>query len=480
MKLTRAIANSVADALKRAGVEAGQILIVGVSGGADSMALLYALQATGRDFHVVHVEHGLRGEDSIEDARFVERICNQLGCPYHLVAVDATAEAAQRGKGVQEAARHLRYAAFAEFAARHGAAVLTAHHGDDQLETRILHLMRGGSLSGLGGMALRSDERSFPLVRPLLETPRVELIAALQESGHSWREDDSNTDPHYLRSRIRHELLPLLRDLQPGFEGPLGRLGERAGEAAKAIEVQFAPLLQHIKATGTIPVEAFKASPAPRLLADAIAREFQIGAQHVEALLSLTSDSNSAPNTTGRAFETACYRISRTGGHITIHAQPARAKDNRDNRSKPGNNDIATQAATIELKGTHPLLTWTDVKHDPGRAINPDIRTAQLDSDTLKWPMTLRPWKAGDRLQPIGMVGSQKVSDLLNQRKRSPSQRSKTLVLESNGQIAWVLGERIAAPFALSPNTLRITTFTMLGDENDTADRTRDVSFERI
>ncbi len=474
MKLTRAIAKSVTDALKRAGVEAGQTLIVGVSGGADSMALLYALQATGRDFHVVHVEHGLRGEDSLEDAHFVERVCNLLGCPYHLVAVDATAEAAQRGKGVQEAARHLRYAAFSEFAERHGAAVLTAHHGDDQLETRLLHIMRGGSLSGLGGMALRSDERGFPLVRPLLETPRTELIAALTEAGHSWREDASNTDPHYLRSRIRHELLPLLRDLQPGFEGPLGRLGERAGEAAKAIEVQFAPLLQHLKATGTIPVDAFKASPAPRMLADAIAREFQLGAQHVQALLALTSDLNSAPNTTGSAFETADHRISRTGGHINIHARAG------GNHGSLGSNDIATKAATIELKGTHPLLTWTDTKHNPGRAIDPDMRTAQLDSDTLKWPMTLRPWKAGDRLQPIGMEGSQKVSDLLNQRKRSPSQRTKTLVLESNGQIAWVLGERIAAPFALSPNTLRITTFTMLGDQNDTADRTRDVSFERI
>ena len=451
-------------ALAKAGVSATDMLLAGVSGGADSMALLYALHVLGRPFQVVHVEHGLRGEHSLGDAKFVRDICATLGIRFHLIEVDAAAEAKRRGSGMQEAARHLRYAAFSRLASLHDGAVLTAHHGDDQLETRLLHMLRGGTLAGLAGMQMRSDERGFPLLRPLLETPQKDLIGSLREAGHSWREDASNADPHYLRSRVRHELLPLLRDLQPGFEGPFGRLAERAAEVNKALDRQFAPQLQHLEAEGKMPVSAFEDSPTPRLLADAVVLQMQLDVKHVGALLDLTQR---AP---GSAFETSAHRVVREIDTLAfIVLDPARALEK-----------VQAPDCLLDREGTSPQLAWSTAEPVRPLAIDPDRHTAQLDADTLSWPLTLRPWRAGDRLQPIGMEGTKKVSDLLNQRKRTADERIKTLVLESDGQIAWVLGERIAAPFAMTANTLRVITFTTLGKENSDAVTPDNVSCNRI
>lgn len=441
--------NAIESALERSEVPRDQHLLLGVSGGADSMALLHACCSLRKDplraraFSVVHVEHGLRGKASLQDAEFVREVCEGNSVPFHLVQVNAAEEAQRRGGGVQEAARHLRYAAFGRLAQTLGApikgdsnaAVLTAHHADDQLETRMLHLMRGGSLRGFSGMALRSDERGYPLVRPLLDLTRADLIASLKADNLSWREDASNNDPHYLRSRIRHELLPLMRDIRPGFEAPFARLAVLVAEAHGTALPTLAPLHELLEKGAHIPLHLFTDSPTPHLAADAVTRHTGLGAKNIEPLLKLVR------REAHTSLQSPTHRLTVKGNQLEILKL------------------LAPQAETLNKNApeANAHLTWNTTSD---WTIDRAVSTAQLDGEQLDWPLLLRTWKAGDRFHPLGMEGSKKVSDLLNQRGCSAEQKAATLVLESAGKIAWVVGVRISAEFAITTQTRSVTTFT--------------------
>lgn len=211
--------------------------VVGVSGGADSVALLRALLAAGREVAVVHVHHGLRGEEADADEAFVRTLCERLGVPYECRRVEVPQSA-----GVEVAGRRARYAALAEAAERHGASwVATAHTADDQAETILHRLIRGAGLTGLRGMPA---ERPLPLpaggkvslVRPLLTVRRQQVCAYLRQLGQEFREDSSNRDPRFTRNRIRNVLLPLLESFNPRVVEALHRLGEQVAEAEALLE----------------------------------------------------------------------------------------------------------------------------------------------------------------------------------------------------------------------------------------------------
>lgn len=198
--------------------------LAAVSGGADSLALADALLMAGIPFSVCHVEHGLRGTDSLEDAVFVERYCRERGIPYVCRPVKPAALVERDGLSLEDACRKLRYRALYEEAEAMGAeAILTAHHRDDQAETFLLRLLRGAGTDGLG--AIR-EERGR-LIRPLLEFSGEELRDYCRLRGLEWREDATNDDVRFQRNRVRHVLLPLLaREFNPNIGETLARTAE--------------------------------------------------------------------------------------------------------------------------------------------------------------------------------------------------------------------------------------------------------------
>ena len=206
----------------------GSTLLLGVSGGADSVALLVAMKmlAPSHDFSLaaVHVEHGLRGKASQADAAYVLELCSSLQVPLKMYTVDARAKMAEDGCGAEEAARILRYGCF-ESAMKEldAAALLTAHHGDDQAETVLMHLLRGTGPSGLTGMAKVKPFAGGHLLRPLLSFSHADLCNALLEEGIPWREDETNAEPLGLRNQLRLSVLPVLERLAPGCIGAIGR-----------------------------------------------------------------------------------------------------------------------------------------------------------------------------------------------------------------------------------------------------------------
>lgn len=247
-------------------------LLAAVSGGGDSIALFDCLDALRHDmqFHleVIHVHHGLRGEAADQDAQFVRRLCEQRGVPYHLVVRDTRARMTAQHLSLEEAARAIRYEAFIEVARQVDAtAVIVAHHLDDDVETLLMRLITGSSLSGLAGMEQISVRQGVPIWRPFLRTSQSLLYQHLTEQKLPWRFDASNLETGQLRNRIRQELLPRLRtDFNPQLVRTLGKL------------------LQELKAlrTAELPVADSKRSPSEWLTATNASDEGpQIGAQLV-------------------------------------------------------------------------------------------------------------------------------------------------------------------------------------------------------
>jgi len=202
--------------------------LVGLSGGADSVALTYLLlplrESGAIRLEAVHVNHGLRGSESDGDERFVREMCEELKIPLRVFRPDL------RGRRDENAAREARYAAFAQAAREAGASALVlAHQREDQAETLLLHLLRGAGPEGLGGMKRAERRDGYLLLRPLLGISGRELREALRAEGLRWREDGSNQETKYFRNRIRSELLPLMERMAPGAAGRIARTADMIG-----------------------------------------------------------------------------------------------------------------------------------------------------------------------------------------------------------------------------------------------------------
>ena len=232
-------------------LRSGDRACIAISGGADSTALLLLCHAAntlprnslGIGLSAVHVNHGLRAAESDAEQAFVESLCARLDISLHIRAVDTLAHAANHRETIEEAARNLRYAAFAELintgAATH---ILTAHTLDDQAETVLMKLLRGAWLDGLSAIAPTLPLGGGKVLRPLLYTPRADLRTYLEARGQLWCEDSSNTDESFTRNRLRHTILPMLRQENPSIDHTLANLATLAREE----EAQWQPELDRI------------------------------------------------------------------------------------------------------------------------------------------------------------------------------------------------------------------------------------------
>ena len=236
----------------------GDRACIAISGGADSTALLLLLHAAnslpknalGIGLSAVHVNHNLRGQESEADQAFVVELCDRLVIPLHIHSVDTQARAASHHETLEEAARNLRYAAFAS-ALQQNTHILTAHTLDDQAETVLMKLLRGAWLEGLSGIAPQLTLPQGRFLRPLLQTRRNDLRAYLTARDQPWREDSSNSDEAFTRNRLRHTLLPALRVENPSIDRTLANLAELAREEEARWQVELDRLLPQILLPGT-------------------------------------------------------------------------------------------------------------------------------------------------------------------------------------------------------------------------------------
>ena len=302
--------------LGRQGIDANATLIGGISGGLDSMVLAETLHRAGINFHVAHVNYHLRGGASDADQALVEEWCAARGIPCHVL----NAQVDPTGHGVQAEARKIRYTHFeqlrAEVSDRQGrpAYIVTAHHGDDQAETVLLHLMRSADPLALAAMPAVDEERR--LLRPFLTLTRAELAEVCSAWSVAYREDASNAKPDYLRNRIRNEVLPLLDSLRPGTTAHVAHWAERFQSLRSFFTTErdaaTARCWKVSDGEGELDLSAWRAEPLRVEILHRLAHEHSIAARAVPELLHLTE----AQVESGAHFVCATARVERHGNAL--------------------------------------------------------------------------------------------------------------------------------------------------------------------
>ena len=453
-------------------LEAKKLSLVGVSGGPDSLCLLHALHSLGYHIIATHVNHGLRPEADDEE-QMVKQSAGELGVEFTSSKVDVLSYASENSISIEEAARTMRYHSLFAHAEKMGAsAVLVGHTADDQVETILMHLLRGSGLVGLRGMEIRSVPNPWsdhiPLIRPLLSSWREEIMKYLADQGLKPISDQSNLDTTFFRNRLRHELLPILEKYNPHIRENLQRVG-------LILRDDFAVINQ-------ITTEAWESNLARQGL-DYLAfhltgfRELPLSIQryllrravayHLPGLRDVDFDCIErgigflcGPKSHGQVDLVAGLRIIKDGGLFWLTTWQA---------DLPGTEFPAINLSAeflITIPSTHSLnnnwvLQITSAP-DPELAIqqslaNMDPFQAWLDVDGLKHPMVVRSRRAGERFQPLGMNGrSMKVSDLMINLKLPKRARITWPLVCSGEDILWIPGYRLSHQVRIKPNSRSI------------------------
>jgi tRNA(Ile)-lysidine synthase len=414
----------------------GLRLAVGLSGGADSVALTRALaeqaSSLGLVLHVAHLHHGLRGEEADGDLEFARALAAELGLPFHETRVDCAAEAKAKSETIEEAARHLRYGWFRELmAAGEVEAVATAHTLDDQAETVLAKFLRGAWTEGLSGIHPVVEFPEGRILRPLLSTTRAEIEAYLAALGQSWREDSSNRHLTFTRNRIRHELLPLLESWNPRLREHLAQMAELARDEEAWWQAEVAKVAPQMLLRGRPVRGGGRASSdglaieAARLaqLAPALQRRLlRFAAEELGAPLDFSStETLRALAMTGKAGQkrelALGLRAERTPRELRLSILPT---------AQPNSNEAVEYHTTI-----------------PGEVVAFGVRLRIQADSAAGQTATLRNWKPGDRVQLRYSSGPRKVKEVLERLKVTGSRRALWPVLEIKGRIVWMQGVEV-------------------------------------
>jgi tRNA(Ile)-lysidine synthase len=459
-------------------------VVVGVSGGADSLCLLHVLcdlaPLLQLSLHVAHLNHGLRPE-AAADAEFVRDLADALGLPVTLASEDVQGYAYEHRLALEEAARQVRYAFLASTAAAVGAShIVVAHHMNDQAETVLMHFLRGSGAAGLRGMLpimpltdyralsarASSETRDLLLVRPLLAERRTDIDAYCAEQGLVPRMDASNADTRIYRNKLRHHLLPILRGYNPRFDAVLAHTAEvmagdyellkRATEdALAAVVVQdqaaVSSIAFHLQLWRDLPVGLQRATVRGAVIH--LRRTLRnINWEHVEHAVRVGREGETGDSATiaaGLAL-TVDYRVLRIGpeGDAPHVADPQVGSP--VNLLAPG---------VTELRGGHRVRVVLVPRHElPAEfAENEDRWTVFFDADAVGSTLTLRPRVPGDRFQPLGLGGhSARVNEYMINAKVPAAARPGWPILEGSAGIAWICGLRVDERAAVRGNTERI------------------------
>lgn len=450
----------VTHARRRGLFEPGQKILVAVSGGPDSVALLSLLHQLRPRWNlglsVVHVNYGLRGSESDEDAQFVRRLCERLNVPCCVRPVAM----AERGTGskassLQERARTVRYAIMREVAAAQAVdRVALGHTAEDQAETILLWLLRGAGLTGLAGMP---DMREGLFIRPLLTLRRNELLAYLSSQAMPFRIDSSNEKGLYRRNRIRHELMPCLIALAPSFVQTMRRQSDVLREEDRLLERLVSERLTHILreegAQLVLDRPAFLETPLAiqRRIARRILRRFNGGlAASFRAVDAMIRQFAGKPSGARLAF--GRVEAVRDGEAIRFRRAepPATTEPNQSESVSVGIPGSVRWPATGERIDVVSMARRRALAL--ARSSSSDV--VVLDAATFTPALRVRAWRYGDRFAPIGMKGKQKkLQDFFTDMKVSRTSRHRVPLLTAPEGILWVAGYRGDERFMGTPST---------------------------
>lgn len=464
----------------------GDKVLVGVSGGADSVALLLALVSMQKDMdftlEVIHVEHGIRGEESLQDAAFVEDLCKRCQVVCHSVTVDVPAYCQESGLGTEEAARLLRYQEFARLAEAMKAKVALAHHMEDNAETILFQMARGSALTGLCGMQpMRQDENGVLYIRPLLGVHRKEIEEFLQGHGMGYRVDSTNDQLDYSRNYIRKVVLPELERVNgqavEHIHGAAGQLSEikdfLSMEVVKAWE-ETAELVNGVKLNLPVLLDLHRVLQKElvyKAIAEVSGGKKDITSTHVEDVLSLCSNQSGRiamlPNGVIGKREFDVLYITKEdiakatqGGAETETAVCALVVSESDLQ------DILCSGGAKEIpfgkQGEKLILSFRENTSNPDE-IPKKTYTKWFDYDKIKAGFCIRTRKSGDYLINDALGHRKKLKQYFIDEKISSSDRNEMWLITQDNLVLWAVGGRISEHVKVTESTKTIIEITYDG-----------------
>lgn len=427
-------------------------ILVAVSGGADSLALLLSLQEVAEEMGLIisalHVEHGIRGEESMSDAAFVEDLCDKEKIPLRVVHVDAKGLADEEKLSIEEAARILRYQALKEAAREEGAMIAVAHHMEDQVETILLHLLRGSGGEGLAGMRTFDRQDGIAIIRPLLHMSRKEIESYLALRGQEYCTDSTNQDDRNPRNRIRHDILPVFEQMKPDY-------GQRFGDAADLLQEER----DYIKGEAGI------------LLRKCQEIEKSSDVLHRKKLLELTDSSYMRREVLRlwlqEELPDGCHDIM--GSHLRA-AEDLLLQESGKETHLPGayrlmtNGDFLYLLAEGEkIPGKGPEISMgrlyiSEEEWEEGRQIPESVYTKYVDCDKIENTLVLRARQPGDRIW-VRKDKSKAFKDWCIDEKIPRELRDQIPLVCDGNRVIWAVGYRLGENAKVTDETRRI--FTM-------------------
>jgi len=412
-----------------------QTILVALSGGADSVAMLLALQKLGFKVVAAHCNFQLRGDESERDEQFVRSLLEERKIGGFIEKFDTSSYARDHGISIEMAARRLRYDWFAQLIDKGEADVVAvAHHSEDNIETFFLNLVRGTGLRGLAGMRPKQGR----VVRPMLDFSREEIEEWLRAEGQTYVNDSSNADTRYRRNKIRHQLLPILREMNPSFDR------------------RMAETMSLLRAVDQYETNLFADfyGKAVEVLSDGIAlkpKQLLARAEAERILFKLLSTYGFPPETAKDMFahlkdggadhyEAENYLAVRSPHRIEIRRRPAALPPQPLHE---GENRVGDAAVLTLERAPEPF-------------VSKEPQCATIDAAAVRGTLIVRRPERGDRFRPYGLKGSKLLSDFLAERKYSYIDRLSALVVCDDEGILWVVGERIAQRAAVRPSTKEV------------------------
>jgi tRNA(Ile)-lysidine synthase len=447
--------------------KAGDTVVVALSGGPDSVAMLHVLNSLKGIYriklHAAHLEHGLRGEESLEDMRFVEQICQAVSIPLTTQRAKVPDAASSGGLSVEAVARKIRYAFLERVLGEVGGnKIATGHNADDQAETVLLNILRGAAMAGLSGVRPAVESR---IVRPLIEATRDEIIAYLDEKKIDYRIDSSNTDERYERNKVRSTLIPLIKEqFNPRIVESLARTASVFSMIDAHFRAEVAAARELCCRTedgrSIVDLEAFKDLPRViklftfySILRSVEGDEQVVSFDSLNAILNLAVRSKS-----GSQIDIGSGIVALKEYDKLVLGRDIALVDRYEIRLKvPGETRVEQAAYTIRAEV---------LKERPGTGeIYRSGRTAFFDFGAVDLPLIARSWREGDRFVPFGLSGTKKVHDVFIDEKVPVSKRTTIPIICDSEGILWVAGVRRAERARITEKTETILKITYEEDD---------------
>jgi len=432
------------------------IVIVGVSGGADSIALLHVLNKISKDFSfkivVAHLNHMLRGTDSKLDEELVITLCREWGLPCFVKNCDVYALSKALKMSLEEAGRLARYDFFEQLFREHSASkIALAHHRDDKVETILYNIIRGTGTRGLKGITYCRDNH---IIRPLLDFTKIEILSYCQDENLDFREDKSNLDLNFTRNKIRHDLLPLIvREYNPNISGALLRMADIISEEEDYLNEVSLELVEKntISEDGKIllDLEMFDKQhlSLKRRMIRAILMKYFLGSstyelKHIDSIIFLLSSSKSNaqldfPN------------------NLIVYKRYEKAIFTRDSLNQPPifyEYDLIIPGETVLSEISAKITAKLEERHDFPKGND----VVHLDAEKLTGKLYIRNRKEKDWFYPLGMSGKKKLKDFFIEKKISLEKRSKIPLVFCEVDIVWVAGWQISEKYKVTDKTKKV------------------------